>query len=198
MKGSTSAADPFRTGVYVGATLGVFVLLGQGLVKLVPWAIEAIVGPLTTLESGVLWLFVLLNLYLEGYRGFQLRFVPRVVSRALHLAKTRDADRWSLLLAPFFAMGFFRATMRAKLAAWAVSGLVALAIVVVRHLPPPWRGIVDAGVVAGLGYGTVSFVYQAIVCGLTGRPPIDAGASLPPPAQPSKVPTDSAPGSETG
>jgi hypothetical protein len=198
MGDQTSQSSPFRTAVYVWATVGTFILLAQGLVKLVPWAIEALVGPLTTLESSVLWLFVLLNLYLEGYRGFQLRFVPRVVSRALYLAKMRDADRWSLVLAPFFAMGFFRATRRAKLAAWTVSGLVTLAIVVVRHLPPPWRGIVDAGVVAGLGYGTVSFVHQAIACGLTGRPPIDAGPSLPPPPQPSKVPTARAPGSETG
>jgi len=191
-----SATSPFRPGVYVWATVGICILLGQGLFRLVPWAIEGVLGPLAPAQRALLWLFVALNLYLEGYRGFQLRFVPRVVSRALHLATAPRVDTWSIVLAPFFAMGYFHATRRARLSAWIVSGLVASAIIVVRHLPPPWRGIVDAGVVAGLGYGTVSFVHQAIACGLTKTSPADA--ELPVVLQPSKVPVERERGSETG
>lgn len=158
---------PMRPLVYGWAVVGVLVLLVQGLVKLIPVAAEAIRGPLSPLESFCLWTFVAINLYLEGYRGFQLRFVPRVVARALHLARMPNVGAWSVVLAPFFAMGFFHARRRARLSAWILSGLIALAVVLVRKLPYPWRGVVDAGVVAGLGYGTVVFVQQAVVTAFT-------------------------------
>jgi hypothetical protein len=208
-------APKLRTPVYAWAILGVLILLGQGLAKLVPVAGQAVFGPLSFGERTVLWLFVAANFYLEGYRGFQLRFVPRVVSRAHHLATTPRPRTWTLLLAPLFAMGYFHAKRRALVSAWIVSALIVLAIVAVRHLPHPWRGIVDAGVVAGLGYGTLVFVYQAILCAITGT--VLADADLPNRttsdlsqnelpqndlpqnvAQPSKLPIDGAPGSETG
>jgi len=197
MGDQTKAAPKVRTLVYAWAILGVLILLGQGLVKLVPVAGQAVFGPLSLGERITLWLFVILNFYLEGYRGFQLRFVPRVVSRALYLARSPAPAPWTLLLAPLFAMGYFHAKRRARLSAWLVSGLVVLAIVAVRHLPHPWRGIVDAGVVAGLGYGTLIFVYQAIQSGITGVSGADADVPSPG-AQPSKMPIDGAPGSETG
>jgi hypothetical protein len=217
-------AAKVRTAVYVWAILGVLILLGQGLAKLVPVAGQAVFGPLSLTERIALWSFVAVNFYLEGYRGFQLRFVPRVVSRAHYLASAARPPVWTLLLAPLFAMGYFHAKRRARVSAWIVSALIVLAIVAGRHLPHPWRGIVDAGVVAGLGYGTLVFLYQSIQCALTGttradaevpsrlteRPtaePSVAGPSAAPrpaerspqkTAQPSKMPTDGAPGSETG
>jgi len=162
------SSSDLRPAVYSWAILGVLALLTQGLVKLVPFAVEAVESPLSPAERTVLWAFVAVNLYLEGYRGFQLRFVPRVVARALYLAKRGQGGLWSIALAPLFVMGFFHATRRARLSAWILSLLIALAVVLVRHLPTPWRGIVDAGVVAGLGYGTLSLLYQAILGGLTG------------------------------
>jgi hypothetical protein len=182
--------------VYVWAVVGIFVVLAQGLIKLVPVAGQAVLGPLSTAEHVTLWLFVAVNLYLEGYRGFQLRFVPRVISRALHLSRDPQANVWSLVLAPLFSMGFFHATRRARLSAWIVSGLIVLAVLAVRHLPHPWRGIIDAGVVAGLGYGTLVFVQQAITSGITGIPRVSA--ELPGGAQPSAPAMNTAPGSETG
>src|SRR5688572_25078953 len=157
-----------RPVVYGWAILGVLVLLAQGLWKLVPIALEAVLGDLSPFERAILWGFVVLNLYFEGYRGFQLRFVPRVVARALYLARTRSFGGWFVALAPLFVMGFFHAKRRARLSAWIVSALIALAVVIVRHLPAPWRGVVDAGVVAGLGYGTLAFVQQALTAAVTG------------------------------
>jgi len=170
-------ASPIRALVYVWATAGVLLLLGQGLLKLAPMAAQAIRGPLSPLQSAILWGFVVVNLYLEGYRGFQLRFVPRVVARALHLARTREMSGWIVAAAPLFAMGFFHAQRRARRAAWILSSLIALAVLLIRHLPQPWRGVIDAGVVAGLGYGTVNFVYQALVAAFTGT--ARASAELP-------------------
>ncbi len=92
-------------------------LLAQGLIKLVPVAARAVRGPLSPVEAGILWSFVAVNLYLEGYRGFQLRFVPRVIARRSTWL-TRDASALaSRSLAPFVAMGFFHATKRARLSA---------------------------------------------------------------------------------
>jgi len=171
---ATRATQPLRRLVYAWATLGVLLLLMQGVIKLVPVAAQAIRGPLSTMEAGMLWSFVVLNLYLEGYRGFQLRFVPRVVSRALYLARASQPATWHVVAAPLFAMGFFHAQRRARWSAWIVTSLVAMAVVLVRHLPSPWRGIVDAGVVAGLGYGTLVFLAQAVKAAVTGVARADA------------------------
>ena len=187
-------ALPIRKLVYVWAIVGVLTLLAQGLIKLVPVAARAVRGPLSPLQATILWTFVALNLYLEGYRGFQLRFVPRVVARALHLAQTPRLGVWFAVLAPFFAMGFFHATRRARLSAWILSSLIALAVVLVRHLPDPWRGVVDAGVVAGLGYGTLVFVHQAIVAAFTGTP--RAAAELPDDPLATAAATGTAPASD--
>jgi hypothetical protein len=61
-------------------------------------------------------------------------------------------------LAPFFCMSLFSATRRGLIVAWAVVGGVAALVAGVRMLPQPWRGIVDAGVVAGLAWGTLALV----------------------------------------
>ena len=59
-------------------------------------------------------------------------------------------------------MAFFRARKKARYAAWGVTLAVLLAIFVVRNLPQPWRGLIDAGVVAGLGVGVMSLLLGTI------------------------------------
>lgn len=63
-----------------------------------------------------------------------------------------------VLLAPLFCMGFFGATRRVLIAAWVVLIMVAGLVALVRALDQPWRGIVDAGVVVGLGWGLVTLI----------------------------------------
>src|SRR5690606_2841474 len=110
--------------------------------------------------------------YAEGYRGFQMRFSPRVVARALHLA--RNPRPLHVVLAPLFCMSFFHATPRGRGAAWGVTLGVLAAILLIRYLPQPWRGIIDAGVVVGLAWGAWSLVVSAIR-GVLGAPPkVDA------------------------
>ena len=92
--------------------------------------------------------------YSEGYKGFQLKFSPRVAARALYLRANPTVIR--VIFAPLFCMGFFHATRKRKIIAYAVTTMVVLLIVIVRKLPQPWRGIVDVGVLFGLGWGLVS------------------------------------------
>jgi hypothetical protein len=100
--------------------------------------------------------------YAEGYRGFQKAFSPRVAARALYLKK--NPCLLHVLLAPFFCMGFFHASRRRKITSFSVTSGIIVLILLVRLLPQPWRGIIDAGVVVGLAWGLISliiFSYQA-------------------------------------
>ena len=104
------------------------------------------------------WIGLVLSLifmgYAEGYKGFQLKFAPRVAARALYLKANPTWIR--VIFAPLFCMGFFHATRKRKIVAYAVTTMVVLLIVGVRLLPQPWRGIVDVGVLFGLGWGLIS------------------------------------------
>jgi len=134
---------------------GVGLLLLQALVRLTPIALEPLrAGSLTALQAGTYAGWVLVSLYSEGYRGFQKAFVPRTVARAFHLA--RQPFSLLSLIAPAFCMGLVHARRRRLVTSWSVVALITLAVILVRRLPPPWRGIVDGGVVVGLLYGLVA------------------------------------------
>jgi hypothetical protein len=135
--------------------LGVGLLLVQAIVRLGPIALEPLQrGGLTPVQGGLYVAWVLVSLYSEGYRGFQKAFVPRTVARAFHLA-TLPVSFYSFF-APLYCMSLLHARPRRLFTSWAVVLLITLAVVAVRHLPYPWRGIVDGGVVAGLAYGLAS------------------------------------------
>ncbi len=106
------------------------------------------------LAFGAIWTAFMA--YSEGYRAFQLRFSPRVVKRALWLAR---AGRPGLaLLAPIFCMGLVHASRKRLIVSWCVLGLIVLLIIGVRMLAQPWRGLVDAGVVVGLAWGVIAII----------------------------------------
>ncbi len=150
-----------RNGIFLWAILGVTLLLSQAMFRLSQIAWEAISsGLMTNTQIAICAVWTISNIYLEGYRGFHTRFVPRVIARAHHLAL--HPRQPAVILAPLFAMAFFHSNRRAKAAAWGVSIAVIIAIVYVRTLPQPWRGIIDSGVVAGLLFGTLSLLWGAL------------------------------------
>jgi len=138
----------------VWGVVGISLLLGRGLVCLVPYVVELGGVELNWLQGMSLAGSVGLLGYAEGYRGFQLKFSPRAAAR---VGVVREAPNMArVLLAPLFCMGFFDATRKRKVVAFGLSAMVVLLIVGVERLPQPWRGIVDAGVLLGLSWGLVS------------------------------------------
>lgn len=132
--------------VYAAASLGGYTVQ----------ALAAGLGPLEWLVLGVNMVFMA---WAEGYRGFQLRFSPRVAARALALYEHPTPLR--LLLAPWFCVGYFGATPRLQRTVWAGTGLILLAVLAFNRLDQPWRGILDAGVMVGLLWGTVSLTWAS-------------------------------------
>jgi hypothetical protein len=135
---------------------GVLLLLGSAVVRLLPVALNAFSVPFHWHHWTALGANILFMAYAEGYRAFQKGFSPRVVARARYLMENPRPVR--VVAAPLFCMGFFHATRRRQIASLSVTGGVILLVVLVRWLPQPWRGIIDAGVVVGLAWGLIALV----------------------------------------
>lgn len=157
----------------VWGLVGVLLLLLRAIVGLTPIAYAAVTGgELSVLQWVLLGAWVIFMAYAEGYKGFQLRFSPFVGARALEL-KARPT--WvRAILAPAFCLGLFDATRRRMIVSWSVLLGVTALVVLVRLLDQPWRGIVDAGVVVGLSWGTLSLLGSVGAALVTGRPAADA------------------------
>lgn len=149
--------------------LGVVVLFCQAMYRLGVRAFEAIQMPLTPLQVSILVAWTLFNFYAEGYRAFQKRFSPRVVVRAHYLGQHRTALH--VLLAPFFCMALIHSARREKVIAWSTTVMILCFILLLRHVPQPWRGIVDAGVVAALAWGAVTILGLHARALITGQVP---------------------------
>lgn len=149
---------------YLGAvwgTLGVAGLLLFAIYRLAPKAVAAYEGGLTTGQWWITAAVCLFMAYAEGFRGFQLRFSPRTAARIRHL---RDhPNGLHSVFAPLFSMGFFHATRRTKITAYALTFGIVLLVTLVHRLAQPWRGIIDAGVVIGLSWGMVSLVWFVVL-----------------------------------
>ncbi len=144
--------------------------LAFAIARLGAFAAEALASELVPLQLTALVANAALLAWAEGYRGFQKKFSPRAAARVLHLR--RHADLPAALLAPFFCVGYFRATARVRRLTWAGTALIVLLIILVHRLPQPWRGIVDAGVVIGLVWGLVSFLGLSTRALVTGTYPV--------------------------
>lgn len=155
--------------------LGVVALLAQALARLGPRALEALRMELGLVHWIVLAAWVAFMAHAEGWRGFHLRFSPRVVARAQTLAHGGNVLHG--LLAPAYCMSLLHASRRGLIVAWCVVVGIFGLVAVVSTFTQPWRGIVDAGVVVGLGIGLASILWHAARA-MTGTvPPV--GPDLP-------------------
>lgn len=152
----------------------VSLLLGRAIWRLTPWALEPWTdGSMTAAQKGLYIAWIVANGYLEGYRGFQLRFSPRVVSRAIYLGKN-PRPLWLILALPF-CISLFHSTRRQMTVSWVFIGALVLLIWWVRSLPQPWRGIIDGGVVVGLVWGLLVIwgLFARYLLGYEAPPPAD-------------------------
>jgi hypothetical protein len=137
---------------------GVAALLVYAVAKLAGYVAAAVATGLAPLEWALLAANVAFMVWAEGVRGFQQRFAPRVAARALALLERPDP--LAVLLAPFYCVGYFRAVPGLRRMAWLGTLLIVAAVLAVQQVGQPWRGILDAGVVAGLTWGTVAVLFQ--------------------------------------
>jgi hypothetical protein len=135
---------------------GLAVVLLDAINRLARIALHAFDEGLSGIQYVVLVVVIVLMAYMEGYRGFQKSFSPRSAARAYYLYK--HPEFLTVLFAPLFCMGFFRATRGPLLFAWVGTALIVVLIILLQMSPQPWRGIVDAGVVVGLSWGLTSLL----------------------------------------
>jgi hypothetical protein len=151
-------------------------MLAEGVYRLSKTAFEILTeAELSAGHTAFAAVWGVFILYVEGYRGFQKRFSPRVVARALHLAE--HPRPLHVVLAPLYAMALMHTTRRRLIGSWIlVAGIVAI-ILLVRALPPVWRALIDAGVALALAWGTAAIIVY-FVRGLAGHP-MPVGPDLP-------------------
>lgn len=118
--------------------------------------------------------------YVEGYKGFHLKFSPLVVKRSftLIIGTPQGNNPLNYLLAPLYSMGLFAATRKRMIVSWSVTLGVATIVAAVKRLPLVSRCIVDAGVVVGLTLGSASILYHFLKSVVTGKLP-DTDPCLP-------------------
>jgi hypothetical protein len=139
---------------------GFALLLVKAIVTLTPLALEPV------RDGMLLWQWLLYagsivgNTYVEGYRAFHLQAAPRVVVRAFHLA--RNPRKLHVILAPLYCMSLIHATRRRLTIAWCVYLGIVVLVILVRQVPQPWRGMVDAGVVVALSFGLASLGWHFV------------------------------------
>ncbi|CAB9515992.1 expressed unknown protein [Seminavis robusta] len=152
---------------------GVIYILAKAIKRVVPIALEPFqegAVPLSQVQLGIYLVTCLWFAYVEGYKGFQTKFSPLVVKRSLTLVPGTSGIH-HILLAPLYSMGLFHASKKRKIVSWSVTIGVAAIVAAVKRLPYPWRNIVDAGVVAGLTWGSLSIIAIYCKAWMLGKPP---------------------------
>lgn len=160
VKSGTGKVDSFEMLVLAAAwgIAGVLAILGYAVVRIFPVASTAFQDfQWGGFEWTVAVVWFVFMVYAEGVKGFHRAFSPRVVSRARALISQPNV--LACVFAPLYCFGFFYATKKRKIVSWSVATGIVVLILCVRLFPQPWRGIIDAGVVAGLGIGMVSILY---------------------------------------
>ncbi len=138
---------------------GVTAILAFAILRLSPRVAEAFALDLGGEHYAFAAVFTLFMLYTEAWRGFHKKFSPRAVSRGLYLAA--EGRLLHRVLAPIFAMSFFHATKRRVIASWILTAVIVGFVLAMRLLEQPWRGLVDLGVVVGLGAGILTLYAEA-------------------------------------
>lgn len=138
------------------------ILLAEASYRLAERALHTVHQGLSASECGLLLLSITAFGYGEGYRALHRRFFPHVLARASELARQEGRGLSGLLLAPLHVVSLVQAERRALLRAWTGVALIVSAVFIVRALPEPYRGIVDAGVAVALAIGLGSLIFNYV------------------------------------
>jgi hypothetical protein len=169
---ATSTRKPVYA-VAVWGVLGFAAIVFRAVWSLTPIALEPIrAGTMTALQWALYVGWLGFMVYSEGYKGFQRKVAPRVAARAMYAAT--HPRPLLVILAPLFCMGLIHATRKRLIVSWCVFTGIVVLVILVRQLEQPWRGIVDGGVVAGLGWGLVALLWSFVRALQGHRTPVPA------------------------
>lgn len=143
------------------AIAGVSLLLGSAIYRLAAHVEPLFYHTFSISEVLAMTFWIVFMAYSEGYRGFQRNFSPRVAARIRHLR--HHGKGMQMLLAPFFCLGYFGTTRRRQITVVVLTAGLVLLILLMKNVPQPVRGIVDIGVIVGLGWGLLSFYYYTFL-----------------------------------
>ena len=146
-------------GATLWGLLGIQLPMVHAIVRLWPRASEALSMPLQLVHVVTLLLVLGFMGYVEGYKGFQQSFAPRAVGRAMVV---RHKSLVWQLLAPLYCMALLDARLPRLVINWSLLIFILALIVLVTFLPQPWRGIIDAGVIFGLSWGTLAMLVMSV------------------------------------
>jgi len=161
----------------VWGSFGMIYILAKAIVRVLPIALEPFKKSSSLVLSPIQWsLYVascLFFAYVEGYKGFHLKFSPLVVKRSftLVIGTKQGNNPINHLLAPLYSMGLFAATKKRMIVSWSISIGVTIIVALVKKLSPVARCILDAGVVVGLSVGSMSILYHYVRSIITGTIP---------------------------
>ena len=145
-----------RTWIFAWGTLGIGATFVEAIVRLAARAGAQLSGEVSPGQWLALAVLVVAMAYIEGYRALQRRFAPSVVARATEAA---DSGRtmWAIL-APIYAISLIGAPGRTIARSAFGVVMIGVSVHLVRALPAPWRGIVDAAVAVALVWGLIALL----------------------------------------
>jgi hypothetical protein len=94
--------------------------------------------------------------YGEGFLALDRKWVPGLMRRARALGD--QPSPLLRLLAPLYGLRLIGARPAVLLPSWLGTAAIVGAVLVVRALPDPWRGIIDFAVAAALAWGLVAIL----------------------------------------
>ena len=144
------------------ALLGVGFVFLKSAIQLGVRGVVTIQAGLTTGEWVAFIVITALFVYGEGVRALQMKYMPYVLRRIARLPEERAVNQ---VLAPLYALSLIGAERRVLLKAWAGTAAIVAAVIVVRQLSEPWRGIVDFAVAMALTWGLIALLAGAWTVG---------------------------------
>jgi hypothetical protein len=142
---------------------GAAALLAWAAVRLGARGADAIRGGLEPAQWLVFVALAVVFLYGEGVLALDRRWAPKVLARARRVSL---GDRRALqVLAPLHAMGLVGGPAATAMRSWAGVVAVVGAVLLVRALPDPWRGMIDVAVALALAWGAAALLRRAVAEG---------------------------------
>lgn len=174
-------SGPAATGIALYAFLSMAFVLFGAVAGVTTAGLRVREQHISVLQRMALVVNLIFFVLVEGYLGFHRSWAP-VTARRCFLAGfaakvPRSASSGcAALFAPLFAMGFFFASKRRLVISYVLTAFVVGVVMALKRCPSPWHEIIDCGVGAGLGVGTLSFCYFFVKCMCDGLLPPDVDA----------------------